>query len=273
MRTRQEQVITELGVQPTIDPEVEVLLRREYLKEALAHSGINGFVLGISGGQDSLLASILAQQAVTEHRDATGENASFHAMLLPYGIQADRNDALLACETIKPDYVWDLDIKPAVDAFAESYETATGAPLPDFHKGNAKARERMIAQYAVAGAHGLLVVGTDHAAEAITGFFTKFGDGGADIVPLAGLNKRQGRDMLRVLGAPTIFVTKPPTADLLDAKPGQTDETELGVTYDQIDDYLEGKDVPEHVARFLEERYDTTIHKRTVPAAYTDTLQ
>src|SRR5690606_34466988 len=104
-------------------------------------------------------------------------------------------------------------------------------------------RVRMIAQYAIAGQRSLLVVGTDHAAEAVTGFFTKYGDGGADVLPLSGLTKRQGRALLQHLGAPERLYTKPPTADLLDDKPGQTDEDELGMSYEQIDDYLEGKDV------------------------------
>ena len=94
----------------------------------------------------------------------------------------------------------------------------------------------------IAGAENLLVVGTDHAAEAVTGFFTKFGDGGADILPLSGLTKRQGKAAApRSLEAPARLYEKVPTADLLDDKPGQTDETELGVTYLQIDAYLAGR--------------------------------
>ena len=109
----------------------------------------------------------------------------------------------------------------------------------------------------------------DHAAEAVTGFFTKYGDGGADVLPLSGLSKRQGRAMLEELGAPEVFTTKAPTADLLDGRPGQTDESELGVPYALIDDYLEGRAVPDDVAVQLEARYDATEHKRALPVAYT----
>src|SRR5690606_34047939 len=112
---------------------------------------------------------------------------------------------------------------------------ALAEPLRDFTKGNVKARARMIAQYAIAGQHGHLVVGTDHAAEAVTGFFTKFGDGGADVLPLSGLTKRQGKQLLEALGAPERLYLKLPTADLLDERPGQTDETDLGISYAQID--------------------------------------
>ncbi|MBX4298572.1 NAD(+) synthase, partial [Mycobacterium tuberculosis] len=88
--------------------------------------------------------------------------------------------------------------------------------LSDFNKGNVKARTRMITQYAIAGQEGLLVIGTDHAAEAVTGFFTKYGDGGAGRLPLAGLSKRQGRSLLKELGADERLYLKVPTADLLD---------------------------------------------------------
>jgi NAD+ synthase len=128
----------------------------------------------------------------------------------------------------------------------------------------------MVAQYALAGQDGMLVVGTDHAAEAVTGFFTKFGDGGADIVPLTGLTKRQGKQLLAFLGAPARLYEKLPTADLLDDQPGQTDEANLGLSYEHIDDYLEGRDVPEDVAVALEARFLATRHKRTTPVEPND---
>ena len=267
MRERQLQIITELNVETTIDPLHEFYKRSQFLADYLAGTALNGYVLGISGGQDSLLAGLMAQRAADICK-AEGREAAFHALLLPYGEQKDRDDALLAVETIEPDYVYDLNIKPAVDAFAESFTVATGEELSDFDKGNAKARERMLAHYALAGAKGLLVLGTDHAAEAITGFFTKFGDGGADILPLAGLTKRQGKEILKALQVPEVFTTKLPTADLLDNRPGQADETELGITYDILDDYLEGKDIDPATAEVIEKRYSTTQHKRDLPVAF-----
>ena len=140
-----------------------------------------------------------------------------------------------------------------------------GSPMSDFTKGNVKARARMISQYAIAGQSALLVVGTDHAAEAVTGFFTKFGDGGADILPLTGLSKRQGRALLQFLDAPERLYLKAPTADLLDHTPGQTDEANLGLSYTDIDDYLEGKDVSPEIATAIESRYISTMHKRATP--------
>lgn len=272
MRQMQQEIIRELGVKPTINPVEEIEQRSLFLAKYLAkYSGLKGFALGISGGQDSLLAGLIAQKAV-DLRRAEGAEATFHAMLLPYRDQADRDDALLAIETIQPDKVHDFNIKNSVDGMAQDFENAEGHPISDFDKGNVKARMRMIAQYAIAGEYKLLVVGTDHAAEAVTGFFTKFGDGGADILPLSGLTKRQGKALLRELGAPERFITKAPTADLLDVKPGQTDESELGLTYDILDDYLEGKDVDPEIAQKIENRYDATQHKRDLPVAYTDVL-
>lgn len=266
MRSRQQEIINEFNVLPAIDPEREIQHRVAFLTAKLGETGRKGFVLGISGGQDSLLAGLLAQQAVEQHR-AAGYDAEFHAMLLPYGTQADRADAELAFSVINPGHLHDIDIKPATDAVVHSFERA-GMGVGDFHKGNIKARQRMIMQYLLAGEKDLLVLGTDHAAEGVTGFFTKYGDGAADILPLAGLNKRQGRELLTFLRVPEIFTTKPPTADLLDDRPGQPDEHELAITYEQIDTYLEGGVVDEPIAKAIEQRHDATRHKRRLPVGY-----
>lgn len=272
MRYNQQEIITTLGAQPEIDPDIEIERRSHFLADYLGHTGLHGFVLGVSGGQDSLLAGLLAQRAVNLRKKA-GDEAVLHTVLLPYGQQSDRADAELAAQTIGAGYTHDLNIKPAVDAFAETFTVAEGEPLRDFDKGNVKARMRMIAQYALASQHGLLVIGTDHAAEAVTGFFTKYGDGGADVLPLAGLTKRQGRAMLQTLAVPEQFITKQPTADLLDNRPEQPDETELGLTYHMIDDYLEGKPTPDTIAEKIEARYEATEHKRTVPIGYNHDTQ
>jgi NAD+ synthase len=264
MNPMQARIIYDLNVQPTIDPAEQVRLRIDFLKEYLLTSGAAGFVLGISGGQDSSLAGRLCQLASEELR-ADGHFAEFTAVRLPYNVQADEADAQLALTFIKPDHSITFNIRRAVDGFEAEYQDATGIEMVDFTKGNVKARSRMVAQYALAGQSALLVVGTDHAAEAVTGFFTKFGDGGADILPLTGLTKRQGRSLLEYLEAPERLYLKAPTADLLDDTPGQTDEANLGLSYTQIDDYLEGKEVDPEVADAIQLRYISTQHKRTVP--------
>lgn len=269
MRELQAQIIAELGVSPQIDPEREARRRVDFLSDYLKATHTAGFVLGISGGLDSTLAGRLAQLAVEKLREDEIE-AEFVAMRLPHGIQHDEADAQAALEFIQPDRVITYDVAPAVRGFESAYGAATGEELTDFTRGNTKARVRMTAQYAVGGDHNLLVIGTDHAAESVTGFFTKFGDGGADVLPLGGLNKRQNRQVLAYLGASEQLVGKVPTADLLDENPGRTDEDELGLRYDDIDDFLEGKDVPEEVARKIESTFLRTRHKRTVPVTPAD---
>lgn len=270
MRELQAKIIEEMGVQPRIDPAEEIRKRVTFLKDYLKATGTKGFVLGISGGIDSSLAGRLAQLAV-EELEAEGVDANFVAVRLPNGVQHDEDDAQAALDFIKAKTEWTYNISRAVDGFEDEFEKTTGAPISDFHKGNTKARARMIAQYALAGEHNYLVIGTDHGAESVTGFFTKFGDGGADILPLFGLNKRQNRALLAELGAPSRVWEKVPTADLLDNKPGRTDEDELGITYDQIDDYLEGRDIDQASAELIEQKYLRTRHKRTVPVTIFDT--
>ena len=269
MNPLQARIIYDLNVQPSIVAADQVRMRIDFLKEYLRSTGQKGFVLGISGGQDSSLAGRLCQLAVEELR-SEGYEAEFTAVRLPYNVQADEDDAQLALSFIKPDHLVTFNIHRAVDGFEAEYLDATGAEMLDFTKGNVKARARMIAQYALAGQSSLLVVGTDHAAEAITGFFTKFGDGGADLLPLTGLTKRQGRALLELLEAPERLYLKAPTADLLDDTPGQTDEANLGLSYQQIDDYLEGIEVDEAVAAAIEQRYISTRHKRAVPVSMFD---
>lgn len=242
---------------------------KAYLRK---HSFLKTLVLGISGGQDSTLCGKLCQMAITELRAETGDDSyKFIAVRLPYGTQADESDALDAIEFMQADEMMRVNIKEAADAMVAAVQ-ANDVMVSDFNKGNIKARQRMIAQYAIAGANSGAVVGTDHAAEAITGFYTKFGDGGADIMPLWRLNKRQGRAMLEVLGAPEHLYQKTPTADLEEDRPALPDEVALGVTYDDIDDYLEGKEVRPDAAEKIENWFTKTRHKRHLPITVYDTF-
>ena len=297
MRDLQRTIIDELGVKPSVYAPAEVEERVEFLADYLEATGAAGFVLGISGGVDSTAAGRLAQLAVERVRARSGltdavvmghrgpidpghmprptrettpspsrENPLFTAVRLPYRAQADEADATAAMQFVGADEQLTLNIAESTDGLAAAFEEATDRQIGDVNKGNVKARLRMTAQYALAGEHGRLVIGTDHAAESVTGFFTKFGDGGADVLPLAGLNKRQVRDVARSLGAPEHLWQKVPTADLLDGQPGRTDEDELGLRYDDIDDYLEGREVPAEVAEKIEAIWLRTRHKRTTPA-------
>ncbi|MEU9703624.1 ammonia-dependent NAD(+) synthetase [Streptomyces sp. NPDC047981] len=266
----QQQIAEELEVSSTFDPMVEIERRVAFLTERLTSTGLRSLVLGISGGVDSTTAGRLCQLAVERAR-AAGHDATFYAMRLPYGVQADEKDAQLALGFIAADRVLTVDVKASSDAALEAGlaggVTFRDAHHQDFVQGNIKARQRMIAQYAVAGAHDGLVVGTDHAAEAVSGFFTKYGDGAADVVPLTGLTKRRVRACAEALGAPAELVWKTPTADLETLDPGKPDEDALGVTYDEIDDFLEGKPVGEAAFDAIVRRYRLTDHKRRLPIA------
>lgn len=265
---RQHAIAAELNVAASFYPPDDIDRRVAFLADSLRASGLRALVLGISGGVDSTTAGRLAQLAVEALRQQ-GQEARFIAMRLPYGAQRDEEDAAAALGFIQPDETLSVDIAPAADAMLASLAAggqAFGAAVQqDFVLGNIKARERMIAQYAVAGARGGLVIGTDHAAESLMGFFTKFGDGGADVLPLAGLTKRRVRALARHLGVPQRLVEKTPTADLETLRPLRPDEDAYGVSYEEIDDFLEGKPVSAHACETILRWFDTTRHKRAQP--------
>ncbi|ELJ9266067.1 ammonia-dependent NAD(+) synthetase [Staphylococcus pseudintermedius] len=267
MSEMQAMVVEEMKVKPSIDSAETIKEMQHFIEQYLhAHTFVKTLVLGISGGQDSTLAGKLVQLAVENMRNASGRDVQFIAVKLPYGVQKDADEVEDALNFIQPDRIVTVNIKPAVDQSVQSLQEA-GIALSDFHKGNEKARERMKVQYAIAANTSGIVVGTDHSAENITGFFTKHGDGAADIAPLFGLNKRQGRQLLQYLGAPAHLYEKVPTADLEDDKPQLPDEEALGVTYEAIDNYLEGKGVSPEDAAVIERHYVRNAHKREL--AYT----
>lgn len=271
MAKLQDEIIERMGVKPSIDPKEEIRKTIDFMKDYLKkHSFLKTLVLGISGGQDSTLLGKLAQEAVKELREESGDEAyQFIALRLPYGQQQDEADAKAVLDWIQVDQVYRVDIKKSVDALVEDLESQ-GLTISDFNKGNIKARQRMIAHYAIAGEKEGVVLGSDHAAESVTGFYTKFGDGASDIVPLYRLNKRQGKAMLKELNAPAEFYEKIPTADLQDDQPALPDEEELGVSYEAIDDYLEGKKVSSKAQERIEELYLNSRHKRALPISLFD---
>ena len=263
-------IIRDLGVAPSFDAGHEIERRIEFLADYMRFTGAKAYVLGISGGVDSLTAGLLAQAAVRRVSGA-GKEVQFIAVRLPYGVQRDEAAAQACLDVIRPDRVVTVDIAPAADEMFAAIKQGAGdlieAERADFHLGNVKARQRMIAQYAIAGAARGLVIGTDHVAEALMGFFTKFGDGAADILPLSGLNKRRVRAIAAKLGAPEKLVYKVPTADLETNAPLRPDEDAYGVTYEQIDDFLEGKVIDGAARERIFRAYRATAHKRALTVA------
>ena len=272
------EIMAEMKVQPTIDVNAEISRRVNFIKARLVAAHSRSLVLGISGGVDSSTCGRLCQLAVNELNEEHSTNKyQFIAVRLPYGVQADEDEAQMAVDFIQPSKRMTVNIQPAADALHEQVlitMTSSGDALPeqaqiDFIKGNVKARQRMVSQYEIAGFSQGLVVGTDHSAENITGFYTKFGDGACDLAPLFGLSKRQVRALATALGAPAVLVEKAPTADLESDRPGLTDEEALGLSYNQIDDFLEGKPVSEEVEQKLIGIYLRTQHKRQpIPTIY-----
>ncbi len=264
----QQEIMDALKVLHAFNPSAEIVRRTTFLTDQLIEHDKHSLVLGISGGVDSLVAGYLCRHAA-EQAKGHGRQADFIALRLPYGQQADEEAAQRALKLIEPHRVLTIDIKPAADAMLQQLrdagQTFENAAHEDFILGNIKARQRMIAHYSVAGATSGLVVGTDHAAEALMGFFTKFGDGAADVAPLYGLNKHQVRQLALAFGAPEDMAYKVPTADLESLSPGRPDEEALGVTYEQIDDFLSGKSIDAHARDVIIKRYLATSHKRDMP--------
>jgi NAD+ synthase len=263
-------IINEMRVLPEIDPQFEIQRRVAFIQGHLTASGCKTLVLGISGGVDSSTCGRLAQLAVEGLNQQQGTDAyRFIAVRLPYGVQQDEDDAQTSLAFINPSHTVTVNIKQGTDGIngAVCETLADNGLLPnaevvDFAKGNLKARARMASQYEIAGMLGGLVLGTDHSAENITGFYTKFGDGACDLVPLFGLSKRQVRLLAATMGAPDSVVHKTPTADLECLSPQKLDEDVLGMSYDDIDNFLEGKEVDDDAAERLIAIYTRTQHKR-----------
>ena len=270
-------IIKEMCVLPQIDVESEVLRRVNFIKSQLINAGQRTLVLGISGGVDSCALGRMAQLAVDQLNASESEKYQFVAVRLPYRVQADEQDAQASIDFIKPSQTMSVNVQPGADAIHnETCEALNklgllpaSASKLDFVKGNVKARTRMIIQYEIAGMLDGLVLGSDHSAENITGFYTKYGDGACDLAPLFGLNKRQVRQIAHYLGAPDNIVHKAPTADLETLAPQKADEQALGMSYDEIDDFLEGRPVAAKLAERLSEIYYKTQHKRVaIPTIY-----
>lgn len=274
----QTDIIAEMQVLPEIDVDFEIRRRIDFIKYQLELSGQKTLVLGISGGIDSCTCGRLAQLAVDELNQDHEVGYRFIAVRLPYATQADESDAQLSIDFIQPGACLTVNVQPGADAIHESVMSALeeqglgeiDAYKQDFARGNVKARVRMVAQYEVAGLLGGLVLGTDHSAENVTGFYTKYGDGACDLVPLFGLNKRQVRQLAKQLGAPEKIITKTPTADLESLAPAKADEAALELTYDQIDDFLEGRQIDTDAADRLIHIFVTTAHKRQPIASVYD---
>ena len=274
MTNRQAEIAIALGVVPPFSDaaalQAEISKRKAFIKQCLRNAGLKVLVLGISGGVDSLTAGRLAQLSVEELRAETGDDSyRFIAVRLPYNIQYDEQDAQDSLRFILADVEDCVNIAASVQGLTAEVSDlqALSDARRDFVVGNIKARIRMVAQFTIANAHNGLVIGTDHAAEAVMGFFTKFGDGACDLAPLSGLVKGQVRAIAKHLGAPDNLVFKVPTADLEELRPGKPDEESHGVSYAEIDAFLHGQPVSDAAYATIVRTYDNSRHKRELPLA------
>ena len=222
----------------------------EFLKEYLEKSHCDCYVLGISGGVDSSLVAALAKKAV-------GKDKLFTYAMPIDSLVDDENDAVRLAKHLGINYEV-VDLTDAYHALVEKYE-ATGIKLDLSTKGNLKARMRMATLYAFAQNKRGLVLGTDNKDERYTGYFTKFGDGGVDLLPIASLIKREVVEACLLLGIPEDLAKRTPSAGLYQ---GQTDETEMGVTYNDLDDYLLGKEISQEAKEKIERLHRISAHKR-----------
>lgn len=235
----------------------------DFLISYVKQNGLKGLVLGVSGGVDSFLAGALSAQAMAQI------DGKLLLVMLPCGKQADIKDAQDSVARIQEIYpqaeAHTLAIGSGYAGAVEDLKTVDCFSSDKTTLGNLQPRLRMMYQYALA--QGMLVVGTDHTAEGVTGFYTKYGDGGSDINPLQDLVKDDIYEMAALLGAPAAVLTKKPAAGL-----GITedDESELGIAYSDIYAYLRGNIIDAETQKRLEYLYDVSVHKRALPISLAD---
>ncbi len=241
-----------------MNAEKEIENRVEFLKGKLAEAHADGFVFGNSGGKDSALVGILCKK--------TG--AAAVGIIMPcdsqrnYGMDKTDAEELAARYDIKTEYI---DITPMKDVFRAEY--GRHYTLSENASININPRLRMITLYAYAQSHNLLVAGTGNACEAFVGYFTKWGDGAYDVNPIGDMKVSEIYELLRHLDAPANIISKAPSAALAE---GQTDEGEMGITYAEIEAYMNGgaDAVSPSAAEKIESMHRKTEHKRNLPAVY-----
>jgi NAD+ synthase len=224
-----------------------------WIREQVLGAGCKGVVVGLSGGLDSSVVAVLCQRAFPQ--DVLG-------VLMPCysGPEDGEHAQALASKFSLPTEVVVLD--SVLDALLGVLPPREGASLSRCVEANLKVRLRMLTLYYFANQLGYMVVGSSNRSELATGYFTKYGDGGADILPLGNLVKRQVKEFARFLGVPQPIIDKPPSAGLW---PGQTDEAELGFRYEELDQYLATGRASGELRAKIETRIAASAHKRRLP--------
>ncbi|MFA5236172.1 MAG: NAD(+) synthase [Bacilli bacterium] len=225
----------------------------KFIIDTLKKTQMDGYVLGLSGGIDSALVAALVAKATP---------GKLLALLMPCDSHPDDlREALLVADKFRIPYqVIDLsDTYHVLIKELEAKALASGRPMDPMARNNTKVRLRMVTLYALAQARKSLVLGTDNWDESYTGYFTKYGDGAVDLLPIVALTKGEVYQAARWYGIPESIIARAPTAGLF---PGQTDEGEMGVTYADLDAYLLGKKIAQPVIERIETLHRISAHKR-----------
>lgn len=235
----------------------EIKFRVEFIKKCIKEAGASGVVFGNSGGKDSALVGALCKMACDNTVGIIMPCGSARG----YGL--DRRDALEVAEKFGIETLT-VDVSPIKDAMKKSLDGA--CDLTDGASANINPRLRMSVLYAVAASKNLLVAGTGNKSEIYMGYFTKWGDGGCDFNPIADLCVGEVYELLRFIGAPACVIDKAPSAALYD---GQTDESDMGVSYAEIDSYIAGGDCSDEAKKIIGRYHFCSAHKRAFPATPT----
>ncbi len=238
------------------DFESEVKSRVDFIKNILIESGAKGIVYGNSGGKDCTLASILCKMAT---ENVLGVMMPCHSKA---NYTTDIEDAKAVSEQYNIKNIT-VDISSTKDALAK--EILKNMEISKDAGSNVAPRLRMTTLYTIGASLGYLVCGTGNKSERHMGYFTKWGDGACDFNPIADLSATEVFEFLRYLKAPISIITKPPSAGLFE---GQTDETEMGVTYKQIDEFLETGKTEEKAMEIINLYHSRSEHKRVMPKVY-----
>lgn len=230
-----------------IDSDIEK--RVQFIKDQVFRSGLKGAVVGISGGLDSAVVAALCVRAL-------GKDNVIGIWMPAYSQTIHAEDSAKLAKSIGLTLIT-VDLSEAYDHVNVAIERHL--IMSDKTKGNTKARLRMTALYAFANQKGYLVAGTDNASEIYVGYSTKGGDALADFMPLATLTKTQMRILAVHLGIPQSIITKPPSADLWE---GQTDEQEMGFSYEQLDRYILTGDTDAEAKKRIDYMHRISEHKR-----------
>lgn len=224
-----------------------------WIKERVLSAGLKGAVFGMSGGIDSSLIAVLSKKAF--------DKTSLGLIMPCCSIEQDERHAMAVADKFTIE-TRKIALDSLYDSVTQVLSGVMETPFSKLTQANIKARLRMITLYAHANQLGYMVIGSGNKSELVTGYFTKYGDAGVDILPLGNLVKAQVRELAVYLGIPEEIIAKPPSAGLWH---GQTDESEMGLTYQEIDEYILNNKATDFVRRKIETMFVASEHKRKAP--------